>query len=96
MKESDTALICIEEKGRYTVFLRELPGIITEVDKIEEAPRKIANMLEDILTYNLKKDINEIMIADSFGNMWSKRCPECKKMSMQIVRPGKVQCKYCG
>lgn len=27
---------------------------------------------------------------------WNKKCPECGKMSMVIVRPGKVQCNKCG
>lgn len=35
-------------------------------------------------------------IEDGFGSAWSKRCPECGKNSMQVVRPGKAQCKYCG
>jgi hypothetical protein len=27
---------------------------------------------------------------------WSKRCPECGGLTMQVVRPGKVQCAKCG
>jgi hypothetical protein len=36
------------------------------------------------------------IIEDGFGNAWSKRCPECGRNSMQVVRPGKAQCGYCG
>lgn len=36
------------------------------------------------------------VISDGFGGCWSAWCPECKKKSMQIVRPGKVQCDECG
>lgn len=35
------------------------------------------------------------IIEDGFGNSCSAICPQCKKESMQIVRPGKFQCKYC-
>lgn len=35
-------------------------------------------------------------IEDGFGSEWSAYCPTCKRKSMQIVRPGKVQCTYCG
>src|SRR3990167_4551624 len=31
-------------------------------------------------------------IVDGFGSVWSQRCPACKKLSMSVVRPGKVQC----
>ena len=39
--------------------------------------------------------LNDI-ISDGFGNEWSKKCSECGKMSMVVVRPGKVQCNNCG
>jgi hypothetical protein len=29
-------------------------------------------------------------------NSWSKTCPMCHMQTMQIVRPGKVQCSICG
>jgi hypothetical protein len=35
-------------------------------------------------------------ITDGFGNFWSKTCPMCHEDSMEIVRPGKVQCYKCG
>lgn len=35
-------------------------------------------------------------ITDGFGSTWLKRCPECKKNTMSVVRPGKVQCNKCG
>src|SRR3990167_7369958 len=31
-------------------------------------------------------------IVDWFGSVWGQRCPACKKLSMSVVRPGKVQC----
>jgi hypothetical protein len=36
------------------------------------------------------------VIDDGFGNAWSKRCAQCGRLSMQIVRPGKAQCSHCG
>ena len=35
-------------------------------------------------------------IKDGFGSEWSTTCPECKKDSMFVVRPGKCQCSNCG
>ena len=35
-------------------------------------------------------------ISDDCGSTWSATCPECGRKSMQVVRPGKVQCAYCG
>jgi len=34
-------------------------------------------------------------IEDGFGSAWSARCPYCNQNSMQVVRPGKVQCGEC-
>ena len=35
-------------------------------------------------------------VEDGFGGVWSATCPECGRKSMHVVRPGKVQCAYCG
>jgi len=35
-------------------------------------------------------------ITDGYGSTWSKQCPICKQLSMEIVRPGKAQCNNCG
>jgi len=40
--------------------------------------------------------LDETVIDDGFGNSWSKTCPMCHMQTMQIVRPGKVQCSICG
>lgn len=34
-------------------------------------------------------------IEDGFGSAWSKRCPECGEDTIEVVRPGKVQCSNC-
>lgn len=45
---------------------------------------------------DLIEDTNSEIIEDGFGNIWNSRCNECNRLSMQIIRPGKVQCSYCG
>lgn len=35
-------------------------------------------------------------IEDGYGGAWSAWCPECGRKTMQIMRPGKVQCANCG
>ena len=39
---------------------------------------------------------SEEVISDGFGSSWSRTCPTCKQKTMEIVRPGKVQCCNCG
>lgn len=34
-------------------------------------------------------------ITDGFGSEWSAVCPTCKQKTMEVVRPGKVQCTNC-
>jgi len=34
-------------------------------------------------------------IEDGFGSVWSATCPNCGGKTMQVVRPGKVQCSQC-
>jgi len=35
-------------------------------------------------------------VEDGFGSCWSKKCPECGELTIQVVRPGKAQCSNCG
>ena len=36
-----------------------------------------------------------MLIGDGYGNTWNVRCPECNQDTMEVVRPGKVQCGNC-
>ena len=36
------------------------------------------------------------IIEDGFGNAWANWCHECERYSLEVVRPGKVQCGICG
>lgn len=49
--------------------------------------------------YNVMKGRNNEQIPtieDGFGSCWSRKCAMCGRMSMEVVRPGKVQCNFCG
>lgn len=35
-------------------------------------------------------------LTDGLGNEWSAWCSSCRQKTMEIVRPGKVQCSICG
>lgn len=48
------------------------------------------------VTKNGKRESLKHILKDGFGNQWSPRCPECGDKTVEIVRPGKVQCKECG
>ena len=54
--------------------------------------RSFDELVDGIQTFLL----DDNMIDDGFGNSWSKTCPMCHMQTMQIVRPGKVQCSICG
>lgn len=40
--------------------------------------------------------VKDETISDGFGGEWLKKCPDCGKDEMAVVRPGKVQCNNCG
>jgi hypothetical protein len=60
---------------------------------IEFSHLKLEHHLRDWELIQSKKQGR--MIEDGFGGIWSARCPTCKNETMQIVRPGKVQCSKC-
>ena len=48
----------------------------------------------DNLIWELLDEVDK-WITDGFGNTWSSTCLKCGKKTMEIVRPGKVQCSNC-
>lgn len=44
----------------------------------------------------LFKPQDDDTIGDGFGSEWSAWCPMCGQKSMQVLKPGKAQCDYCG
>lgn len=39
---------------------------------------------------------NPDTIEDGYGNSWNITCNNCKKDTMEVLKPGKVQCSNCG
>lgn len=39
---------------------------------------------------------NDNTVSDGFGNFWMNFCNKCEQRSIEVVRPGKVQCINCG
>ena len=39
-----------------------------------------------------EKDLKSNTISDGFGNFWDKLCDICGENTLEIVRPGKIQC----
>ena len=60
-----------------------------------EAERiRLGKILAEALNKTVKpKHIKTI--SDGFGNSWAKKCPNCGKEAMVVVRPGKAQCNNC-
>ena len=48
------------------------------------------------MTTKSKRKNKPKMLDDGFGNIWVNWCDKCKSPSLEIVRPGKVQCYKCG
>jgi hypothetical protein len=63
-----------------------------EVEKLREMAAVIVDKYQD----SPAAQDEDPTIEDGFGSGWSKRCPECGELSMEVVRPGKVQCGRCG
>jgi len=58
-------------------------------DTFNKVVDEIVGMLED--EYGPKE-----LLEDGFGNSFVNKCFCCGEPSMEIVRPGKIQCKNCG
>lgn len=44
----------------------------------------------------LYEPLDDSTIDDGFGSEWSAWCCMCGRKSIHVVRPGNVQCGYCG
>ena len=60
MKLEDFRLICIKEGEDWCVHLADekFSGMLAQVDNLEEAPKKIAEMFEAMLREGFKKNIH--------------------------------------
>ena len=68
----------------------------------ESKPGGQANYLQRIVSRKLRKQCDGLYVAgdedtitDGYAE-WSAWCCMCGNKTMQIVRPGKVQCANCG
>ena len=73
----------VDKSGPY-------PTMLGAADIIERVMRKLLDGYVKI-----EKSAGPT-IEDGFGNVWSAKCTKCGRISMQVVRPGKIQCGYCG
>jgi hypothetical protein len=62
MKIEDFKLVCIKDKGSdtWSVYLNILPGLISDVKALEDAPKIMAELFEATLKYGFNKGIHEI------------------------------------
>lgn len=70
----------VDEYSMATFHL-SLENIDPLIEKLKEAKKYLSG--------------EPVEIEDGFGSVWSVVCPTCKNESMEVVRPGKVQCRKC-
>jgi hypothetical protein len=84
----DKWVLMLLDEGAKVRNLKDVRWLSTE-DKL---PGKGTG--RHIACFILQKE--EQYIDDGFGNEYSIRCANCGQLSMQLVRPGHVQCMSCG
>jgi len=57
--------------------------------KLETRVEKLEERIDKLEKSAVRADP---IIEDGHGSAWSQRCPVCHELSMQIMRPGSVQC----
>jgi hypothetical protein len=69
-----------------------------EIRKFDPFPMQLTydNVMDFAEWLEAQGEQKEPTIEDGFGSVWSQKCPECGHLSMEVVRPGKVQCGNCG
>jgi len=95
--------LCAPDK-RFNYCKKCLPKVI-EILKEHYSPTKTTSLKScygsgnttfEISPEREEKTIPNDTLDDGFGNAWSASCPECRKKTMVVVRPGKAQCSNCG
>jgi len=64
----------------------------------QEDADRLRTMLDELCEPETTKESDRTdpeSLDDGYGNLWSPFCLECGGKTMQIVRPGKVQCSEC-
>lgn len=81
------------EDVRDCIDLIEDCADMLDSDEIKEFAKDIILRIRQGI---LGEEEDDDIIEDGFGSEWSAWCPVCGRKSMSVVRPGKVQCNYCG
>lgn len=55
-------------------------------------PKARITLLKKIDELQSANKCDDPIIDDGFGNVYSKRCPICNKLTMVIIRPGSAAC----
>jgi len=76
--------------GKETTIYDEFRWILKHTVRISPKIRMAMSKKIDELQLSKKKE--DPTVEDGFGNICSQRCPVCKKLTMEIVRPGKAAC----
>ena len=66
---------------------------VSDLDSIRHFAQHISRTIRQQI---LSEEKDNATIEDGFGGEWSAWCPRCGCKSMSVVRPGKVQCMWCG
>ncbi len=46
-----------KESNTFTVWLTHIPGLVVQVDKLEDAPKELATSLEVMVQFEIKKGV---------------------------------------
>ena len=95
-QDSRRVLVVDHDHGTKKVrglLCRDCNLAIGIVDENVTTLRRIIDYLTDVDVETMSMPDT---ISDGFGSTWSSWCPECGKKTMQVVRPGSVQCGNCG
>lgn len=63
MIQDDWKLICLHDikSGTYCVWPKAMPGLLVQVERLEDAPEQIAISYKCMLKYGFTKGIHEII-----------------------------------
>lgn len=82
----------VQQLKIYIPFTSETEVEQCAEDILQQHNKEMQRLLQQTTVNHSSGDT----IEDGFGGVWSKRCLMCGRNGMQVMRPGKVQCRYCG
>jgi hypothetical protein len=61
MNRDQWKLICVldKESGTWCVYPESIPGLVCQVDKLEDAPKELSKLFEVMLKYGFEKGVHE-------------------------------------